>query len=248
MGLYVALLFLTRIPLPQIYIDGKKITQSIPFFPIVGYIIGLLLYVIYLVGNKLFPPKVVFGIIVIVYCVLTGGMHLDGFADTMDGFFSGKSREKKLDIMRDSNIGAFGAISIFLLLLMKFILISSISSDYIFKALLLSPALGRWAMTYSIIFLPYARKEGMGGLFLKYKTPSLFVGSTLLTLGLAYIISGIWGIIGAFVVFISCIIFANTSLRHLGGMTGDTYGALSEVCEIVALLFFSFLSYNYTII
>lgn len=244
MGLYIALLFLTRIPLPQISIGEKKIARSLPFFPIVGYIIGLLLYIIYLVTKNIFYEKVVFSLVIIAHFLLTGGMHLDGFADTMDGFFCGKPREKKLEIMRDSNIGAFGATSICLLIMLKYILISSLSSGFISRSLLLSPVFGRWAMTFSIIFLPYARKKGLGGIFTKYKEPGLFVLSTLVTIILGYIHAGVWGIIGIFVVFLGCILFSNITLKHLNGMTGDTYGALCEVCEVVALLFFSFLSFK----
>lgn len=244
MKLYTALLFLTRIPLPQIPIDEKKITVSLPFFPIAGYIIGVFLYLIYLFASNIFSEKVVFGFIIIAHFLLTGGMHLDGFADTMDGFFCGKPREQKLEIMRDSNIGAFGAASMSLLILLKYILLSSLSLDFIGKALILSPVFGRWAMTFSIIFFPYARKKGLGGIFTKYKKPSLFISSTLFTIIISYIYAKIWGLIGIAVVFVGGILFSYIVLKHLKGMTGDTYGALCEVCEVIALVFFSFLSFK----
>ena len=126
MGFYVALIFLTRIPLPQFELDEKKIASSVAFFPLVGAVIGSILWFIYTWGQYIVPSKVLAAVLVIADIAITGGMHMDAVADTMDGLFCYGDREKKLSVMRDSRIGAYGVIGIILLILLKYVLFSSL--------------------------------------------------------------------------------------------------------------------------
>lgn len=243
MGFYAALLFLTRIPLPQIRLDENKIALSLPFFPLAGAVIGGILTLIYIVGQKILQEQVVAGIIVVMSIIITGGMHLDGFADTMDGLFCFGDREKKLTVMKDSRTGAYGVIGLIIVILLKYLLISSFSKAYFISALICFPIISRWMMTFAIAFYPYARENGLGKAFAGQKLAA-FIFAGIITILINYITAGLEGLIVVLGVFVAGFLFIQYLLRQLGGMTGDTYGALNEFCEIVALLMFSILSFR----
>ncbi|MGI5860130.1 MAG: adenosylcobinamide-GDP ribazoletransferase [Tepidanaerobacteraceae bacterium] len=243
MGFYVALLFLTRIPLPQVKLDENKIASSLPFFPLAGAVIGGILTLIYILGQRILPEQVVAGIIVVMSIIITGGMHLDGFADTMDGLFCFGDREKKLTVMKDSRTGAYGVIGLILIILLKYLLISSLSKAYLIPALIGFPIISRWMMTFAIVFYPYARENGLGKAFAGQKLVA-FIFAGIITILINYITVGLEGLIVVFGVFAAGFLFIQYILRQLGGMTGDTYGAINEFCEIMALLMFSILSFR----
>lgn len=242
MGFYVALLFLTRIPLPQILLDDRKIASSVPFFPLAGAVIGGILSFTFLLGEKVLPLQVLPVIIITVWVSITGGMHIDGFADTMDGIFCGGGREKKLSVMKDSRIGAYGAMGIILLLLFKISLTGSLSRQYLIPALILAPVLSRWVMTYAIILFPYARESGLGRAFSLYKNPWYFITSSIIAIGITILVAKAMGFIIALIVIVAGFVLIKYIIGQLGGLTGDTYGAINELCEIVVLLIFAILS------
>lgn len=242
MGFYAALLFLTRIPFPQVMLDEKKIASSVPFFPLAGSVIGGILSLIYFLGRKFLPLQVLSVIITAGWVMVTGGMHIDGFADTMDGLFCGGSRDKKLSVMKDSRIGAYGTMGVVLLLLFKVSLLGVLSQRLMIPALILAPTLSRWIITYAIIKFPYARESGLGKAFSMDKSPWHFVFSSVCAIGIAIILAKSQGIVISLILFAASYIFIKYIMGQLGGHTGDTYGALNEVCEVIVLLFFAILS------
>ncbi|MCR4432025.1 MAG: adenosylcobinamide-GDP ribazoletransferase [Tepidanaerobacteraceae bacterium] len=242
MGFYAALLFLTRIPFPQVMLDEKKIASSVPFFPLAGSVIGGISSIIYFLGRKYLPLQVLSVIIIAGWAMVTGGMHIDGFADTLDGIFCGGSRDKKLSVMKDSRIGAYGAMGVVLLLLFKFSLITALSQQFIIPALILAPALSRWSVTYAIVLLPYGRESGLGKAFSMYKSPWQFVFSSILAIGIAAVLANSRGIILLLILFLASFFISKYIISQIGGHTGDTYGALNEICEVIVLLFFVILS------
>lgn len=237
MGFYTAMLFLTRIPLPQVELDENKISSSLPFFPLVGTIIGGILALIYILGQKLLQRQVIVGIIIVMNVIITGGMHLDGFADTADGLFCFGNREKKLHVMRDSCVGAYGVMGLILVILLKYLFLLSLSETYTVPALAIFPTISRWMMVYAVLFYPYSRKNGMGKAFLNQKT-TVFIFASIIAMVVSYMCIGFAGLIilcGAFVV---CYIFIQYLFKQLGGMTGDTYGAVNEFSEVIVLSIF----------
>ncbi|WP_422445231.1 adenosylcobinamide-GDP ribazoletransferase [Thermoanaerobacterium sp. DL9XJH110] len=244
MGLYVAMLFLTRIPLPQVAFDERKMGSSIAFFPLVGAFIGGILTIVYTVGHKFLSGQVISVLIVTAATIITGGMHIDGFADTMDGLFCGGDREKKLLAMKDSRIGTYGALGIALLILLKYSLINSLSKEFVRSALITYPVISRWIMTMAIVFFPYARDKGLGKVFFSYKSPRHFIVSSAIGLTAVFLVAGVYGLMAALAVFVSAFFFIVYTVRQLGGMTGDTYGAINEVSEVVALFIYAILSFK----
>src|SRR4030043_2370981 len=152
-----ALSFLTILPCGQVTLtDGKTLSRSMAFFPLVGLVIGLLLALGYYLFSFLFPKSIVLWLTIGLLALLTRGLHLDGFADTMDGLGSGGPKEKILEVMRDSRIGAFGVISLILLIGGKYLALDQIPIPSIPYTLILMAVMGRNAMVLVCYRSPYA--------------------------------------------------------------------------------------------
>ena len=234
--------FLTRIPIKaQTQWTPESFSNSVKFFPIIGGIIGFLLWgVLYgaqsFWGVKLPIHLMAIGLILL-EIIITGGLHCDGLMDTVDGVFSGKPRERMLEIMKDSRVGAFGAMSFCLLIFVKYSLIMDIDPVLLPLAIFVMPIVGRTAVVAAITLYPYARAEGLGKAFYQsaHKYTLLVAGLCsallLIPLGKLVIVSGIVGIVFA-------LLFSGYVSKRLGGLTGDVYGAIVELTEIITLLIF----------
>lgn len=234
--------FLTRIPIVnQTEWSMESFGRSVKFFPLIGGIIGLLLFSFVHVIQYFFSVKVpihIVGIGVILFeILLTGGLHCDGLMDTVDGIFSGRPRDKMLEIMKDSRVGAFGAMAFSLLLVVKYSILMDIEFSMLPLALLVMPIVGRVAVVIGIIFYPYARVNGLGKVFYDCShRQTLAVGGIialllLVPLGKIALMSAAGGIGFA-------ILFCEYVKKKLGGLTGDVYGAIVELTEIIALMAF----------
>ncbi len=234
--LLIALQFLTTLPIKiKSEIKEEDLGASLFYFPLSGVLIGLALAAAALF-LRLLPDPVMAACVLIAAMLITGGIHIDGFADTCDGFYGAKPKEDILRIMRDSHIGVMGAVGVILLLLLKFALFSSISKDFLWKALIMMCCFARWAQTAGCL-LPYARAEGKAAAFIKYARKVDVAGGGVFVLLVFIGLSGIKGIgifLGSLVVSMLFIYY----VRHrIGGMTGDTLGAVSEIAEVSALFF-----------
>ncbi|SHM83795.1 cobalamin-5'-phosphate synthase [Caldanaerovirga acetigignens] len=238
MGFYIALLFLTRIPLPHIKFEEKDIIRSLPYFPVVGAVIGIVLALVNAILQNYLPAPALACLIVVVETVITGGLHIDGFADTMDGLFCGKEKSVKLDVMKDSRLGAFGVMGVVALFLLKYSALVSVPLWFRPKLLFIFPVISRWVMTWSVVLFPYIREKGLGKVFSQNKSPFQLVLPTVFCLILAFAAGEFKGIILAILSFISGLLFSVYILKKIGGMTGDTYGAVNEFSEIAALYIF----------
>ena len=241
-----ALQFLTRIRLfrdPD-YDDGL-FGRSVKFFPLVGLLAGSILAGVAVLTGGWLPGTVRSTLLVTLSVFITGGLHCDGLMDSADGLFSGRSRERMLEIMKDSRVGSFGVIAIILLLLWKWALLHDLPDSLLGPALISMMTFGRFAMILAILRFPYARPEGMGKAFALYAgTHSL--GPALATLlgllAVFYFVTGplVCGIAAA--AALAAILFAfwfgRWTTHKLGGMTGDTYGAVTELSELVVLTVF----------
>lgn len=236
-GFIIALQFMTRIPLfVEIEMDNKDFGRSSRFFPLVGFVIGAILALTYYFTNWLLPPLVVGALIIILEIILTGGIHFDGFIDTMDGILSARPREQVFEIMKDSRVGAHGVTALLCLVLLKFSLIVSVPPSYTIPILFLMPMLGRWAMVFCLAFFPYAKPQGLGRIFWE-ETDKL---QWYLTTGLIFLLSFIFLPKIFLLTYVITLLIALTPMliinKQLLGHTGDTYGAISEITEIIFLL------------
>ena len=225
----VALTLLTVFHLPR---RGSNISaRAFAYYPLVGLVIGAVLAVASIVLRLIIPNLVAASLVVGLWAVITGALHLDGFADACDGLFATSTRERRLEILRDVHLGAFGAVGLILLLITK---VTAVASLQTFAPLLLAPILGRWAMVYGAAYPP-ARQEGMAVMF----RAGLTRRELLIATALAAVSAAIFGWLGlaAFVgAFLVATVIARLALTRLGGLTGDIYGMICESVEVTTLL------------
>lgn len=253
--------FLTRLPIPvQIDYTDRVFQRSVIFYPLAGFVIGLLLLLAG-EGLSLVLPAMPAAVLLLgFWVVLTGGLHLDGLMDTADGILSHRPREQMLEIMKDSRVGAMGVIVCILHLLLKFSLLYTLlgtgGTGGVWVLLAIVPIWSRWFMAAAIQGWPYARRDsGLGSFFrgvtkwhvtmsglVALFTTTLFVTmfSTWLVDSSVISFSLIYGLPIIFSFAIGTILIgwllATYISRKLGGLTGDTYGALNELLETLLLL------------
>jgi adenosylcobinamide-GDP ribazoletransferase len=236
-GLLLALQFLTIAPVRFKHVAEKEIGRSMVYFPVVGLVIGLCLAAANRLLNSLGLPRLSIDIItVICLAIFTAGMHLDGLADTCDAVLSGKNREEMLKIMRDPHSGVMGVLAVICAMLLKISLLYSVSAPVKPAALILMCVLSRWSMVLAISISPYARTEGKARVFFKSKSVSVFIFCTCLAIGLAFASAAIKGIWLLFWVAAVVYITAAGINKKIGGITGDTLGAINEAAEVAVLL------------
>lgn len=244
----VAFQFLTRIPLSiQVEYNATTVSRSIVYYPLVGLTLGTLVYVfIGLLPNDSLVLPLNAALALLLWKGLSGGLHLDGLMDTADGLGSYRSRERMLEIMKDSRVGAMGVLAALFVLLLQWgalwVLIGwsveAGNSMNLLSLLVVLPLVSRWWMTCAIFHWPYISGEkGMGSL-LSEVNARLWMASTLVALValvpfLFYVSSG-WVVVT--VQIGSGWLTAAYLDRRLGGLTGDTYGAMNEIVETAGLI------------
>ena len=238
-SLYIALGFLTIIPLPlNREVRPMDMGRSMACFPLAGAIIGGILAGMSAVLSIVLPRSVADFILIAALALITGGLHLDGLADTFDGLYGGKTREEALAIMKDSRVGAIGVVSLIFVIILKYITLLSVPAGLKYTALVVMPALSRWSMVLAAYLSGYARPTGGTGRdFIETVSPMSLLIATAFAL-----ITGIGGFEwkgGLIILWIGglTIIWVIYFHRRLGGVTGDTLGAINEVNEAMVLLF-----------
>ena len=237
----LAITFLTRLPLPTPkIITSQDIAGSTPFFPIVGLILGGILVGVDYLCSQFWNPLVTNTAIVISLIAFTGGLHLDGMMDTCDGIFSNKDRDRMLEIMRDSRLGAMGVLGGICLILMKVAFLYSIKGEMRIPALLIFPMIGRWAMVYAVSFFPYARTtSGLGKSYVEHSKRYHVLIASIWVFAVAIPLL-LWKAIPIFLVIgFATWLMAFRLSKRLGGLTGDTYGAICEIMETLTLAILS---------
>lgn len=235
---FTALQFLTRIRVVTEHDwSPAGFGRSVKYFTLIGAIIGLILSGICYLLNPVLPPHALAVIIILTEIVLTGGLHCDGLMDTADGVFSGRSRERMLEIMKDSRVGANGVVAFGLLILLKYSFIVDMPQAMLMTALFVMPVAGRLAMVISITAFPYARPDGIGKAFAQ------FAGRTTVVIAAVFALAvvapfGLKALLSAGAAALAGVLSARYLAGVLGGLTGDTYGAVTEFAELTTLLVF----------
>ncbi len=236
-SLAAAFAFLTVLPLPQSWRGGtKEIENSVPFFPLVGVVIGLVVSALSLGIIRVLPPLPGAVVIVMVLAGASGALHLDGLADTADGFFSARPREESLDIMRDSCSGAMGVIALAFILLFKVSCLNSLAPQTWWRVCLLVPLTGRVALVLSLATLSYARAEGLGSAFYEQGHGFALIVSLIMLTAVGWLTMGTDGLIAAVLSLVIVLIFGLWCKRRIDGATGDTLGAACEIAETACLV------------
>jgi adenosylcobinamide-GDP ribazoletransferase len=232
----VAWQLLTAIPLGRRDLTLGQPGRSMLWFPLIGLIIGVLLAASDFLLSRVWPPLPASALVLVVWVAITGGLHLDGFIDCCDGLLVAKPAEQRLEIMKDSRVGAFGVLGAVCLLLVKFAALVALPAAARWSWLLVVPTLSRWVMVWAAWRYPTARPDGFAVWFRQgLNWPHIVVaGGMALVVALAF--RGISGLIGFVTIWIFALLFALWVRRRIPGLTGDAYGALNELSEVVGLL------------
>jgi adenosylcobinamide-GDP ribazoletransferase len=217
---------------------ARELGAAVGFYPLVGLVLGgLLLAADYLLALFM-PPLVRLALILVLWVLLTGALHLDGFLDACDGLLGGYTPESRLEIMRDEHFGAFALAGGVLLLLVKFSALSAITP--LAPALLLAPVLGRWGMAVALVAFPYARPQGLGRAVKDTASWAQAITATAFAIPITVVVAWLWAGWWAFLALGIAVLLvwggARYTLRRLPGLTGDIYGALNEIIEVAVLL------------
>ena len=232
--------FLTIFPLARnLNWEPSDVSNSRAFYPAVGLLMGLLLVGIEEGSSQLFSPPMTAAFLVAAMVIITRALHLDGLMDICDGVFGGFSPERRLEIMKDSRVGAFGVAGGVVVLLLKyaaFVTLLTIPEPGKVWALLLFPAISRWTMVVLLGAFPYVRTHGLGSPFhgSGTKVPTAIAGISILSA--AILLGGFAGLgllIGAMVM---AWIMGLGMAKSLGGLTGDAYGATNEIIEMIVII------------
>jgi adenosylcobinamide-GDP ribazoletransferase len=255
----VAFRFLTIIPVgTKSLISEKEVYNAVSFFPLVGALQGLSLAFLACLLLKIMTAEISAAFLLSFYVLTTGGFHQDGLSDTFDALSvksSGnkeKDREKRLQVMKDSTVGPMGVIAIFLSLILKYLLLKTIlqADDFGERYFLffLMPIFSKWAMVTTMYRAKSARADGIGRTFLEHVELKQIVCATILLIAFfalwcAFHNAFQWGV-AAFALFfflemilicLACLILKYTFTARFGGLTGDNFGAMHEISEMLFL-------------
>jgi adenosylcobinamide-GDP ribazoletransferase len=230
--------FLTILPVGSGLSSGEReLARSMAFFPIVGLAVGLLLALGYYLFSFVLPRPLALWLTIGLLAFLTRGLHLDGFADTMDGLACGGTKEKVLEVMRDSRIGAFGVISLILLIGAKYFALDHISSHAMTYPLILMAVIGRSSMVLVCHRSPYARSEnGLAKPFAENLQVREVILSSILAFGISLWAMGLKGILVFLGIALFSLGYRSFFIKKLGGVTGDILGGANELSEFLSLL------------
>ena len=241
----VGLQFLTRIHIArQTVWTAEDFGRSTRFFPLVGLVLGICYalaawLLVYFIGMRTLTAV----LLLILPLLLTGGLHADGFMDTADGVFSGRERERKLEIMKDSRVGSFGVVSFVLLMFLQFALLLDMHPFLLVPALFIMPIIGRMAMVLAIACFPYARADGMGKTFADMADRKTIVTASVMTV-VFVLPCGLLASVALMLGVLFALFFCRAMTTTLGGVTGDIYGAVTVLTETLVLAIFSLASIN----
>jgi adenosylcobinamide-GDP ribazoletransferase len=241
-----ALQFLTIFTVKKDHeVDENDLARSMVYFPFVGFVIGIVLVYADKVLLLLFPDTLSNIFLILLSVLITRALHIDGLADSVDGIMGGRDRESRLAIMRDSRIGTAGVVGIFFILLIKYVCLNNLFEEHKAAALLTAPAFSRWAQMLMMFEANYGREDGMGKAFVGHVRLGGLIAASVITVGLSgFVIYQYDTRTIVLAVGIPCLVALFTVLwrwfvvRKVGGVTGDSVGAVSEMTEALTLLLF----------
>lgn len=231
--LLLAIQFLTRIPVPApVAATQRQLGLSVLCYPLVGLMIGLLLTVIaqWLLAV---PVNLAAAVVLLVWVLLTGGLHLDGLADSTDAWIGGiGDRQRSLDIMKDPAAGPAAVVALVLVLLLKWSAITALLQHQLYLPLVFAPLWGRLAIAGLMLTASYIRVGGIGEQLARQMPRHAAVALLLLGAAATYFFIGVLPLLGAVLILF---MVRQLALARLGGVTGDIYGAAVELVETAVL-------------
>ncbi len=243
-GLRSAIGFLTILPVAP-GVDRSDFVSARAWFPVVGLLLGAILGATELAMNFGFPvfserpgsvpPLLSASVIVVALVVATRALHLDGFMDCCDGLLGGFSRSRRLEILKDPNVGAFAVIGVVCLLILKLSAVMALPASSRLPVLVIFPSISRWAVLVTMERFPYVREWGIGTPFMGLTGIARRILPTTATVLLTLMLTGLAGLLLVSVAGVVAVGIGAWSSKLLGGVTGDVYGAVIEIAEVSVL-------------
>ena len=233
--------FLTIIPLPlsrQSQVQSQMLAASFGWYPFIGFLLGTILVVSDRLLLEVFTEPVVNMLLITLLVVLTGALHQDGLADTIDALAGGKDPEHRLTILRDSHIGAIGTTGLILVLGLRYAGLAGLPPGARETVLLCMPAFGRWSMVIGSWKVSYPRPEGgLAAAFLQHLSlRDVFLATLILCIGLIWAIHPLKAMVLLLGVVVVIRLLVLGATRLFGGVTGDILGTMNEITEILFLI------------
>lgn len=233
--------FITRIPVNiSLACEKENFGKATLYFPVVGAILGAIEYFVFYITSLWLPLPVVAIITVIVGIIITGGLHMDGLGDTCDGFFSFRSRERIIEIMKDSRVGSFGVLAMIIDIAVKALGIYYIGMKSMEYMIIVVPMISRLFTVFIALIGKTAKKDGTGNLYIGNTNGIYFTGAMTLTLLIGNLFFNVKYILilllGGLIVTLLFNSFCNSKI---GGHSGDTLGANNEIVELTLFMLIS---------
>ena len=234
----IAFQFLTIVPLPiPVRCEEEDLGRSMAFFPLVGLLAGALLAGADFLLAPLLPRSVADLALIALLSVVTGALHLDGLSDVCDGLAARGPRERFLEIMKDSRVGAVGAVALVLGLMLKYQALLAVPVQYKREVLLFFPMAARLAQVQMTVGSRRARKDGLGSAFVGGAGALQLILAGICTVAAGWMLLGLAGLLSLLLLFLLTLGIKAWAHGRLGGVTGDVIGCASELNEIFCLLF-----------
>jgi adenosylcobinamide-GDP ribazoletransferase len=248
---FAAMRFLTIVPVPNGLGDREEhLSGALPYFPLVGILIGGFTYLFSFLVLDLFNPVIASLLIVLLLIGASGGLHMDGLCDTADGFFSSRPRERILEIMRDSRVGAMGVLALVMNIAIKTAALASLNPYVLPVVVFLIPVAGRCVQLFMMGLMPYARVKsgGLASVFYSRTIKFAPLWGGLYYWPVAWLIAGKAGLLVFSLLIVVMFLFSYYCYKKIGGITGDTLGASCELAETGVALFFAMAPINNLIV
>jgi adenosylcobinamide-GDP ribazoletransferase len=232
-GFFSALQFLTRIPVPP---GEYGLEESVVWLPVVGLVLGAILAgVDWGLRWLAVDPLVASTLVVVLLLALSGALHADGLMDTCDAVFAHATPERRLEIMRDPHVGAFGVVGLVCVVALKIAAVYALPAVLRLQVLVLAPTLGRWSIVLLATIFPYGRPTGLGAPLKAAATPRVLILASLLPLA-GCIALGPVGVLWGLLASVVALGLGRWLMRLLPGLTGDSYGTACELVEATVWL------------
>lgn len=232
----LAIQFLTVLPV-QIRgtVTDNDLGRSMACFPLVGLVMGGVLAAAAWLMRGL-PADLGAFVLLLSMTLLTGALHLDGVADSVDGLYGVRDTERRLQIMRDSCVGAMGAVGLVFVVLLKWILLKALWPAAVGPALLAALTFSRWVQAAAASASPYARSNGKAGAYMAHAPRPVVLGLVVPVAAPFFVLFGPAGLCLFALVVVAILLLRGFVMRRIGGLTGDTLGLLNEAAEVLVLM------------
>lgn len=233
-GSLIAIEFLTPLRLRKVRTyDDRTFAEALGWYPLAGLLIGVILAVLDRGLTEILPPGPAAALLVAALALLSGGLHLDGVADTADGMAVQGDRAERLGVMSEGNTGPAGVMALVLVLIAQWSALASIPEDARLAALVIAPVAARWTVVpVGLLFHP-ARPRGLGHAIHTGLLPLAAPIATGIALVVAVVAFGVAGLVMVALAAVAAVLIAGAASRMLEGVTGDVFGAAIEVSQVV---------------